>query len=120
MTGALVVDEFGQAFDEAFEEILITRWRGSARAIGRSDSRVAESGGDYRVRIPAAGADPNEIEVEVSERRLVVRIPSEHGKSQAVFYFSHSVDTALTKASFEADVLEVIVPKSRDRVIKVD
>jgi HSP20 family molecular chaperone IbpA len=113
-------DDFEQAFNEAFEQLLIARWHGPARMRSQANAVIAERADSYQVRISAPGANPREMEVEVNEWRLTVRLPAKQGRSETVFEFSHRVDVERTRARFESEVLEIRVPKNQGRRIKID
>ncbi len=115
MLATLIGDEFDRTFNEVFEDILITRWRRPARVRNFGNARVAEDEEVYRVKIALPGADPQKLEVEVSEWRLTVRIPTVQGHQESTFDFSHRVDTERVVARFEAGTLEVILPKTSGR-----
>jgi HSP20 family molecular chaperone IbpA len=121
---SLVGDEFDRAFDELFEDILITRWRPSARVRKFGDAVVVEDDEAYRVRIALPGADPQTLEVEVGEWRLLVRIPNPPASGLArqqerSFDFAHSLDIEQVRARFESGTLEIVLPKTTGRKIDV-
>lgn len=114
-----IEQEFDRVFNEVFEDLLINRWRARGGTRNYGDALVVEDEDKYRVRIAAPDADPNELAVEVSEWRLVLRIPTEHGPKDRALDFSHAIDTERVTARFEAGMLEVTVPKARGRKIEV-
>ncbi len=73
----------------------------------------------YRVKIALPEADPQKLEVEVSEWRLAVRTPTAQGREETILDFSHRIDTERATARFEAGILEVLLPKARRRKIEV-
>jgi HSP20 family molecular chaperone IbpA len=105
-----------RAVDELFEDLLVSRWRGPVMAQGS----VIDRGPHYEVRIAAAGADPTVIEVEVSERRLHVRIPGIPRPVDHGFELPLPVETSGVVARWSQDVLEITLPKKPGRKIKVE
>ena len=64
--GPLQFGDFERAFDELFEDLLITRWREHRRqALERA--LITDRGPHYEVKVPTAAADPNAVAVEVSD-----------------------------------------------------
>lgn len=111
--------EFDRAFNEVFEDLLITRWRGPRSVRNFGNALVVEDEENYRVTITVPDADPEELAVEVSEWRLAVRTPTARGREESTLDFSHRIDTERVTARFEAGILEVTVPKARGRKIEV-
>jgi len=81
---------------------------------------VVDRGGHYEVRVAAAVADPRRMEVEVSERRLHVRIPEAASPVDRVFELAYAVDPAGVTARWTRGVLEIRLPKKRGRKIKIE
>jgi HSP20 family molecular chaperone IbpA len=102
-----------------FEDLLIRRWRIPSQVRNFGKALVVEDEDGYRVKIALPGADPNKLEAEVSEWRLIVRAPAAQGSEETVLDFSHRVAIELVSARFEAGVLEVLLPKARGRKIEV-
>jgi HSP20 family molecular chaperone IbpA len=115
----MVGDEFDRAFNEVFEDLLIKRWRRPGRVRDYGKALVVEDDENYRIKIAMPDIDPQQIEVEVSEWRLVVRTPMAQGRGENTLDFSHRIDTERVTARFEADILEVLAPKARGRKIEV-
>jgi len=115
----MIEQEFDRIFNEVFEDLLINRWRARRSVRKDGDAIVAEDDDSYRVTIAAPQADPDELEVEVGEWRLVLRIPAAQGLKESTLDFSHAIDTEGVTARFEAGILEVTVPKARGRKIEV-
>ena len=115
----MIEEEFDRVFNELFEDLLINRWRARRSVRNYGDAEVVEDEEGYRVRIAAPQANPNELAVEVSEWRLVLRIPTPQGLKESSLDFSHAIDAERVTARFEAGILEVAVPKARGRKIEV-
>jgi HSP20 family molecular chaperone IbpA len=115
----MIEQEFDRAFNEMFEDLLINRWRmpGRVRTLGKA--LVFEDEESYRVKIRLPNADPQKLEVEVSEWRLAVQTPTVEGQEENILDFSHRIDTERVTARFEGGILEVMVPKARGRKIEV-
>lgn len=111
--------DFARAFDELFEDLLISRWRESPRRT-LDRALVADHGLQYEVKIPTAGADPNSVGVEVSDRRLIVRIPGPSSVVENVFDFAQPVDCEGVSAKWSSGVLSIVLPKKRGRRITVE
>jgi HSP20 family molecular chaperone IbpA len=109
---------FDRAFDELFEELLLSRWR-CARKDAPEEPKVAESETEYRVLIDAAGAEPDRMEVEVSDRRLLVRIASASGTHISRLDFSHAIEADRVTARLAGGALEIVLPKKRGRIVEV-
>lgn len=115
----MIEREFDRAFNEVFEDLLIKRWRGPGRVRSLGKALVVEDEENYRVKIALPDADPQKLEVEVSEWRLSVRSTAEDGQEENTLDFSHRIDTEHVTARFEGGILEVMVPKARGRKIEV-
>jgi HSP20 family molecular chaperone IbpA len=109
-----------QAFDELFEELLIDRWYRPMQVRNLGDAVIAEHDDEYRVKIAAPSADPNKLEVEVTEWRLTVRIPVSAGKRERTFDFGHRLDVERVSARYKAGVLEICLPKATGRRIEIN
>jgi HSP20 family molecular chaperone IbpA len=116
---SIIGEGFERAFDEAFEEFLIRRWRSPERVRRLGKTLVIEDDQNYRIKMALPDADPEELEVEVSEWHLMVRMPASQGDAEETCDFSHCIDTERVTASFEAGMLEVLAPKSPGRKIEV-
>ena len=111
--------EFDRAFNEVFEDLLIKRWRDPSRVRNFGKALVLEDEDNYRVKLALPDAEPETLEVEVSEWRLTVRLPTPEGRDESTLDFSRRVDTVRVTARFQAGILEVILPKARGRKIEV-
>lgn len=81
---------------------------------------IRDHGSRYEIRLRAPGADPRRIEVEVSERRLRVRIPGPAGTLDHDFDLADAVDPAAVTARWQGDVLHLVLPKKPGRKIKIE
>jgi HSP20 family molecular chaperone IbpA len=115
----MIGEEFDRAFNEVFEDLLIKRWRGPGRVRDLGKALIVEDEEYYRIKIALPDADPQKLEVEVSEWRLAVRTPTAQGRRENALDFSHRIDIERVTARFGAGVLEVIAPKARGRKIEV-
>jgi HSP20 family molecular chaperone IbpA len=119
ITGALEsLADFARAVDELFDDLLITRWR-EPGGFGRGAS-VIDRGAAYEVRLAAPGYDPKALEVEVSERRLVVRIPGPLGMAEHAFDFAHPVESEGVNARWRDGTLVIVLPKKPGRRVVVE
>lgn len=111
--------DFERAFEELFDELLLGRWRPSWE---RADERavIVDRGGEYEVTIAAALADRDQIEVEASDWRLVVRIPGAAGARERAFDFPQAIDGARARARWDDGALRITLPKRRGLRIKVE
>jgi HSP20 family molecular chaperone IbpA len=112
-------EEFDRVFDEMFEDLLIKRWRRPERVRDLGKALVVENEDNYRIKIALPDADPEKLEVEASEWRLTVRIPTAQGRTESILDFSHRIDIEHVTARFEAGILEVLAPKAHGRKIEV-
>jgi len=121
--GALIeaFQQFEKAFDELFEDLLITRWRSGGRSAGRHPgmARVVELEDRYEVQIANVRAEPGQIEIEATERRLHVRISGAEGKLERMVDFHGLVDAELVSAHLEDGTLRITLPKKRARKVQV-
>jgi HSP20 family molecular chaperone IbpA len=115
----MIEREFDRTFNEMFEDLLINRWRGRARVRTFGKAAVVEDEERYCVKIASPDVDPEKIEAEVSEWRLVVRTPTAQGREENTIDFSHRIDTERVTARYEGGILEIVVPKARGRKIEV-
>jgi HSP20 family molecular chaperone IbpA len=111
--------DFDRAFDQLFEDLLLSRWRGRARRTALDDAAVIESETEYRVQIDASGIGPDRMEVEASGRRLVVRMAGPAGARINTLDFSHAIDPDGVTARLAGGALEIVLPKKRGRIIEV-
>lgn len=83
------------------------------------DAAVLESETEYRVRIDASGIEPDRMEIEASDRRLVVRMAGPAGTRLNTLDFSHAIDPDGVTARLAGGALEIALPKKRGRIIDV-
>ena len=117
--GPIRFGDFARAVDELFEDLLITRWRDSRRPT-LERPLVHDSGPHYAVRIATAGAEPDTMQVEVSDLRLVVRFPGSAGMVEHTFNFVQPVDCDAVSAKWTSGVLVIVLPKKRGRRVTVE
>ena len=67
----------------------------------------------------APAADPHQIEIEVTERRLSVHVPGLFGAGDSFFDFPHPVDCDAVSARWSAGVLQIVLPKKQGRRIGI-
>ncbi len=109
-------EEFGRAFDELFDELLIGRWRTVVHHAAHGQALVMDCGERYQVRMSTAGLDPREMEVDVGERRLTVRTRSAAGGvSERTFTFGEPVEREAVTARWSEGALVILLPKSKKR-----
>ena len=119
---AIKLNDFQRAFDELFDDLLIGRWRDPSGAIGESENTIVRDYGDrYEVRIALGDADLASVDVEIGERRLTVRIPSEmSGVREGSFSFSEPVQRDAVTAKASGGTLAIVLPKMpRTRRVRV-
>jgi HSP20 family molecular chaperone IbpA len=114
--GEIAFGDFERAVDQLFDDLLLSRWR----TPGFEYAPVVDHGGHYEVRIAAAGADPRRMEVEVTERRLHVRISGIARPVDRSFELAHAVDPAGVTARWTRGVLEIRLPKKRGHKIRIE
>jgi HSP20 family molecular chaperone IbpA len=115
--------EFERTFDDLFDTLLIERWHSVSPHVGVAPNAAALDLGDrYEVRMGVGEADVSQIDIEVTDRHLRVRVPGETCSVQeSSFSFSEPVDREAVKARLSEKVLEVVLPKrSRTKRIRVD
>ncbi len=117
--GPLRFGDFARAVDELFEDLLITRWRENRRRT-LERPRVSDHGSHYEVKVATAGADPNAMEVEVSDLRLVVRFPGPAGVVENTVNFAQPVECEAVSAKWNSGVLSIVLPKKRGRRVTVE
>jgi HSP20 family molecular chaperone IbpA len=102
-----------------FDELLVARWRGRPSE-GGGRVVAADKGESYQVTIFTADADPQTMELEVSDHSLRLRLPSWSGSAQNTCHFPHPIDSERVTASWRDGVLQVTLPKKRGRRIVVE
>jgi HSP20 family molecular chaperone IbpA len=111
--------DFERVFDSLFDDLLISRWRGLPRIAADTQARVADLGDRYEVRMAHPEANARELDIEASDRRLVVRSAGSAGRGERVIDFPHPIDSEATTAELKAGELKVTLPKKRARKIAV-
>lgn len=117
--GPLHFGDFARAVDELFDDLLITRWREHRRPTFESPL-VTDRGAHYEVTVATATAEPNAMEVEVSDLRLVVRFPGPAGAVEHTFNFAQAVESDAVSAKWNAGLLAIVLPKKRGRRVIVE
>lgn len=102
-----------------FDELLVARWRGRPGSGGIRLVAV-DQGESYQVTIPTTDADPQTMELEVSDHSLRLSMPSWNGSAQNTCHFPHPIDSERVTASWRDGVLQVTLPKKRGRRIVVE
>lgn len=114
-TGGIAFGDFERAVDQLFEDLLLSRWRHDFEY-----APVVDHGGYYEVRIAAADADPDRTEVEVTERRLHVRIEGVARSVDQSFELAHPVEASGVTARLTRGVLEILLPKKRVHRVRIE
>jgi HSP20 family molecular chaperone IbpA len=109
-------DEFGRVFDALFDDLLISRWR---RPSGQGNAQVADLGDRYEVTMTRLHAEPDQLEIEATDRRLIVRISGAGREHQRVVDFPHHVEAEQVTARFQNQELKIVLPKKRPLKVKV-
>jgi HSP20 family molecular chaperone IbpA len=125
-----VLNAFERDLDSLFDDLLITRWRGpgagaddptqAPRAVGRPPrTEVIEHRDRYEVRMTQLAADRDQIDIEASERRLVVRSVMATGPTERIVEFKHLIEPEAVTARFEDRGLTIVLPKRPGRKIQL-
>jgi HSP20 family molecular chaperone IbpA len=126
-----VLAAFERDMDTLFEDLLISRWRRTKTPVGEERrtaqrrlsrpprTEVIERSDLYEVRMSEVATDRRHIDVEVSDRHLVVRTIGEAGSNERTVDFDHMVDPEGTSASLDKDRLIIILPKRPGRKIRL-
>jgi HSP20 family molecular chaperone IbpA len=112
-----LLDDFERVMDEFFDEMLIGRWR-----VGEHFERaeVVDHGDRYEVRIAAGEIDPAQLDVEVHDRRLSVRLPTRQGnKLENAFRFGDAIESSQVSARWSAGILTITLPKQKGRRVEL-
>ena len=113
------IAEFERAFDEFFDEMLISRWRRS-RAGEFENAQVLDHPDRYEVRIAAPNIDPEHIEIDVAGQHLSVRAPiGNEGVFETAYSFAAPIEPEAVQARFGDHTLVIVVPKQKPKRIKV-
>jgi len=111
--------DFARAVDELFDDLLIARWRDNPRQT-LERPLVIDHGLHYEVKIATGVAEPNSMEVEVSDLRLTVRFPGRTGVVDNTFNFAQPVESETVSAKWTSGVLSIVLPKKRARRVTVE
>ena len=113
--------DFERAFDEFFDEMLISRWR-RARLPGEfENAQVIEHPDKYEVRIAAPNLDPESAEIDVAGQRISVRAPIGHeGIFETAYSFAAPIEAEAVTARWSDHTLVIAVPKQKPKRIKVN
>src|SRR5438128_704401 len=84
-------DDFARVFDSLFDDLLISRWRAAGPA-EHSDAQVTDLGDRYEVRMARLHAAPDQLEIEATDRRLIVRIGGNLGRHQRIVNLPHHIE----------------------------
>lgn len=106
-------------FDSLFDDLLIARWRGPERPIREAEARVTDLGDRYEVRFGNLEGESGQLDIEATERRLVVRSAGTEGGLERIVDFRHPVDAEVATAELSGSELKIILPKKRARKINV-
>ena len=96
--------------------------RAGVRGQGSGSDRLVlvDQGESYQVTLPTADADPQTMDLEVSDHSLRLRTRSWSGLAQNTCHFPHPIDSERVTASWRDGVLQVTLPKKRGRRIVVE
>ena len=112
--------DFERAFDEFFNELLIERWHCGVEVRQSTRTQVTDLGDRYELHLAVPSAHAQQIEIEVADLRIVVRVPDDAGSVvERAFTFTESVDRDATNANWADGVLAIVVPKRKARRIKL-
>jgi HSP20 family molecular chaperone IbpA len=109
--------EFERAFDELFEDLLISRWRCAGRSQGRA--QVLDLGDKYEVQIVGLQVESGKVEIEATDRRLILRVIGPKGKVERFVDFQQPIDADAVSAHMEEGRLKITLPKKPVRKIKI-
>ena|SRR5437588_692299 len=106
-------EQFEDAIDQLFDDILIQRWRERPTGFA-SEAVISERPDAYEVQIATGGADPNTLDVEVTEHRLAIRATGPGGlRIERSFSFETAIDRDAVNAKWTERKLIVTLPKKR-------
>jgi HSP20 family molecular chaperone IbpA len=113
-------DDFERVVDEFFDDLLIERWRCGVLSDQFERAEVIDHRDRYEVRLAAREINPAELEVEVHDRRLTVRLPMPAGgKIESSFRFNDAVDSEHVVAHWSAGLLTITLPKQKGRRVEL-
>jgi HSP20 family molecular chaperone IbpA len=112
--------DFERAFDEFFDELLIDRWHCGVEVRESTRAQVSDLRDRYELHMAVPSAHAEQIEIEVTELRIAVRVPDDAGRVvERIFAFAESIDRDTTNAHWADGVLTIVVPKRKARRIKL-
>ena len=117
---SITLGDFDRAFDELFEDLLISRWHGRPPRRVYQDALLVDRETSYEVTIAAAGVDSKRTEIEAGERRLRVRLVGRGGVVERIFDFPHRIEPDQVTARLVEATLLVVLPKKPGRKIRVE
>jgi HSP20 family molecular chaperone IbpA len=112
------IGDFERAFDALFDDLLISRWRCIGHAAAHTPE-VIDHGDRYEVRITPPPGDPTKLEIEASDRRLVLRDKEKSQAGERIVTFHHMVEADAATARIDEGCLIITLPKRRPRKIQV-
>jgi HSP20 family molecular chaperone IbpA len=110
--------DFERTVDALFDDLLISRWR-AARLGDDPQIQVADRGDHYQVKMTRVTANSRDLDIEASERRLVVSIHHPLGRAERAVDFRHQIVPEAVTAELKDAELKVILPKKRAHKIAV-
>jgi HSP20 family molecular chaperone IbpA len=111
--------DFARTVDELFEDLLLARWRETRRRT-LARPQVRDHPSHYEVTLAIAQADPNAMEVEVSDLRLIVRFQGSAGVVENTVDFALPIECDAVSAKLNSGVLSIVLPKKRGRRVTVE
>jgi HSP20 family molecular chaperone IbpA len=110
--------DFERTVDALFDDLLVSRWR-SARLGDDPQIRVTDRGDHYEVKITRVVVNSRDLEVEASERRLLVRSRHPLGLAERAVDFRHQIVPEAVTAELKDAELKITLPKKRAHKIAV-
>jgi HSP20 family molecular chaperone IbpA len=114
-----VLDDFERMFDSLFDDLLISRWRGTGPLSASGDIQLIDRDDRYEVTMRCPGIDPGQLDIEVSDRRLIVRSLDPNAQRERVIDFKQPIDAEAVTAELSEDELRITLPKRPARKIAV-
>ena len=112
--------DFARAFDEFFDELLIDRWHCGVEVRESTRAQVTDLPDRYELHMAVPSAHAQQIEIEVADLRIAVRVPDDAGTAvERAFTFAESIDRDTTNAHWAEGVLTIVAPKRKARRIKL-
>ena len=113
--------DFERAFEEFFDEMLISRWRRVRMPDELENAQDLDHPDRYEVRIVAPNLNPERAEIDVAGQRLSVRAPvGPEGIFETAYSFAAPIEAEAVKARWSDHTLVIIVPKQKPKRIKVN